>query len=490
VTYVPPKLLADLFLGSMYLAGTAYEEPAPRLERAARWYAELVGAGLEGLPFHVVFDVGSLLLEGPGAPLGVSEWFERYPAPERALRVRYGNGYLQALLERPWFLRAHDLVAGSPEPEVGLVYALEKILGPLAPAGAGEAGLVLQPSRFAHLPWARLGREVAEAGLPGAYAEARARFEAWREQPGMLEGELVAFLERAAMGSTRAVLGELEFFELKHVHRLASRERRLAARHLKKAELLLPEIDLASMGRAPEVEEVDVNLPDEGTYPSGGLGSLSTRGTWENLVPSELVYMGDPGETDLFAVRLAENELLFYTRDGGQLRRRRRRIHLVVDRDPDMQVKFPEHPYSLDRMVEGLVARLAGDVLAAFEGDACTVVVRQRGPGAEESAELLRLRFAEEIGRGEVEVEVQEDLDPEAWAETRRKNYCVWIARDPPLDEAARQRLAAARVVAYGVRLGGGEPAAGMLALPLDEGLLDSMGEVRDHVVQALVGGG
>lgn len=487
--YVPPKLLADLLMGSMYLSGTAFASVSERLERAARWYAELVGQGLEGLPFEVVFDVGSLLLEGPGAPLGVSEWFDRYPAPERALRVRYGNGFLSSLLERPWFLRAHDLVAAAEAPDAAIVFALEHLVGPLGVTREDE--LVLQPSRFAQLPWGRLGREAEEQGLLGTYREALERFEAWSGETGGLTRDLERFLDRAAMQSGRTLLGELEFFELKHLPRLASRERRLAARHLKQAELLLSEVDLATLGRSPEVEEVDVNLPDEGTYPSGGLGSLSTRGTWENLVPSELIYMGPPGVTDLFAVRLAENELLFYTRDGGQLRRRRRRVHLVLDRDEEMRIQFPEHPYPVDRLLEGLLARLIGDVLAAFEGDACAVAVHQRGPGAAESAELLRLRFEEEIHRGEVEVEVTETLDPLAWVERQRKNYCVWFARRPPLGAALRHELEVSRVAAYGVRLGGPAPREADprdLTLPLDETLVPAMEELRDRLVEALVG--
>ena len=430
VRYVPPKVLADLFLGAMYWSGLALPDPEDRLGRAARWYGELVGRGYEGLPFAAVFDLGTLLLEGPAVPLGVREQFDLYPGHERARRVRYGAGYLGAATERPWFLRAHDLIVASQAPDDAVVFALESLLAPLD--AAREDGLVLQPARFPQLPWGRLAREVTEAEPLVAYRESRDRFEAWsREEAGaeadLLGRELDGFAARAGMRGARALLGEVELFELKHIDKLDTRERRLAARQLRRAELLLGEVDLSAMGRPPEVAEVDTDLEDEGTYPSGGLGGLSTRGTWENLVRSELVYMGEKGEVDLFAVRMAENELLFYTRDGGTLRRRRRRVHLVLERDADLGVKFPEHPLPVDRLLEGLLASLIRDLLEAFEGDACRIEVHQRGPGAEASAELLRLRFTEEVDRGEVAVHVVEDLDPEEFAEARRKNYCLWI---------------------------------------------------------------
>lgn len=495
VRYVPPKILADLFLGAMYWSGLALADPGERLGRAARWYGELVGRGYEGLPFAAVFDLGTLLLEGPAVPLGVREHFDLYPGHERARRVRYGAGYLGGTLERPWFLRAHDLIVASQAPDEAVVFALESLLGPLdAPR---DDGLVLQPARFPQLPWGRLGREVAEAEALSVYREARDRLEAWATAEAGAESDLLGreidrFAARAGMRGARALLGEVEMFELKHIDKLDTRERRLAARQLRRAELLLGEVDLSAIGRPPEVAEVDTELEDEGTYPSGGLGGLSTRGSWENLVRSELVYMGEKGEVDLFAIRMAENELLFYTRDGGTLRRRRRRVHLVLERDDDLGVKFPEHPLPVDRLLEGLLASLIRDLLDAFEGDACRIEVHQRGPGAEASAELLALRFAEEVDRGEVALEVVEDLDPVEFAEPRRKNYCIWIGRRPSLGAEARKELEAARVTAVSVRLGGepGEGQDGELGLPLDEEMMAYLGEVRDRLISALMGAG
>lgn len=74
-------------------------------------------------------------------------------------------------------------------------------------------------------------------------------------------------------------------------------------------------------------------LADESTYPAGGFSSVSTVGSIENLVASELGYMEEcpkAGAIDLFDVRYAEGELLYYHRDEAILTRPKRRINLVL----------------------------------------------------------------------------------------------------------------------------------------------------------------
>lgn len=493
--YLPPPQLADYLLGNLYFSGLAHEEGlGPRIERAAHWYAELFGGGLEGIPFPVVYDVGHLLLEGAAAPLAMGRWFERFPASERSLRSRYGNGYLAHLLERPWFLRAHDIVATSEGADRAVVHALDCLLRPLDGAAPGD--LVFQPARFVQLPWGRLGRECEQVGTLAGFAAHREAFQAWNEGGGDLAEGLRAFLDRSTLVSGKTLLGELELFELTHIHALPSRERRLAARQLKQAELLLGNLDQARLGRPREVEQVDTSLTDEGTFPAGGLGALATRGSWENLVRSELLFLGDRDhgeEPDLFAVRFSEGQLLFYTRDGATLRRQRRRFHLYLELDRDLRVKFPEHPMALDRLLLGWMARLAADVLTVFEKDACEVVLGLIGEGAEEAAELLELRFQEEATRGEVAVGLPREIDPETWRDPRRKTVALWASRGGRLDRHVRHSLRVSGVQFLPVQLGEGGEEAGFAeedpVLPLDEELLLRLEEVRDVLLERIVSG-
>ncbi len=62
---------------------------------------------------------------------------------------------------------------------------------------------------------------------------------------------------------------------------------------------------------------------------------MARHGTWENLVASELVFMdtqnNDPRAVDLFDVRYAENELLYYTRDESLIVRPRRVVAFILE---------------------------------------------------------------------------------------------------------------------------------------------------------------
>jgi hypothetical protein len=74
---------------------------------------------------------------------------------------------------------------------------------------------------------------------------------------------------------------------------------------------------------------VMARMTEDEQYPTGGFSAISTSGALENLVSSELIYMErgvGPGRTDLFDLRWAEGELLYYTRDDSLFFRGRRKI--------------------------------------------------------------------------------------------------------------------------------------------------------------------
>lgn len=70
-------------------------------------------------------------------------------------------------------------------------------------------------------------------------------------------------------------------------------------------------------------------LQAEDAYPVGGYTSLATLGSIENLVSSELMYMEQDQDLDLFDVRYASNELLRYLRDENELLREPRGFRFV-----------------------------------------------------------------------------------------------------------------------------------------------------------------
>src|SRR5205823_679693 len=114
--------------------------------------------------------------------------------------------------------------------------------------------------------------------------------------------------------------------------------------------------------QGPHRHDVPTRLLDESTYPVGGFASLSTRGSMESLLQSQLAYMEkidviDPltlpspppggGEgngyslalseeegrvraPDLFDAKYLRDELLYYSRDENEFLRRRRTFAFML----------------------------------------------------------------------------------------------------------------------------------------------------------------
>lgn len=74
-------------------------------------------------------------------------------------------------------------------------------------------------------------------------------------------------------------------------------------------------------------------IEEDSAYPIGGFSSISNAGAIENMVTSELAYMEDEGskDMDMFDLRWAEGELLYYSRDEGAFHRERRMMQILVD---------------------------------------------------------------------------------------------------------------------------------------------------------------
>lgn len=123
------------------------------------------------------------------------------------------------------------------------------------------------------------------------------------------------------------LLGIEDVFELEHKTALLEFGQRIALRQLVQAstrlESLLPQNKVNPLrGR----QELPTRVLDEDTYPIGGYSSISTRGTIESLLHSQLAYMEPDGEErpDLFDIKFVRDELLYYSRDENQFLRRRR----------------------------------------------------------------------------------------------------------------------------------------------------------------------
>ena len=171
--------------------------------------------------------------------------------------------------------------------------------------------------------------------------------------PGVRE----ALAKRVAHIARRPVAGftSAHVHLVRHLPALSSRAQRVAVDQVMEAAALfdaeVPRRVRARTRSGPVVSAIH----DEGRFPAGGFAGITTHGSPENLVASELVYMENGPHMDLFDVRYAEGELLYYTRDEAIHVRERRAIHVWLASDlVQARVKDPGLPYQ--RLVVALGA--------------------------------------------------------------------------------------------------------------------------------------
>ena len=367
-------------------------------------------------PPGMILDLGALALGGADS------------------RIRTPTSDDPALADalRGWADRVVARIAGEP--------GLDRVADALR-------SLAPEPQRTA-LAWWVCG-VLARLDPPGADvlpARVRALADAWPEPTD--EAEDLAALAAAYVVATHRVVrvdqwvGPADAFVVGAIDRLGSHGRRVAFAQLVDAaatlDRLLPQrIRRSGATRGP----LPTRIQAESAFPAGGFASVSTSGALENLVTSELIYMEDRRELDLFDLRWAEGELLYYARDEGAFTREPREIAWLIG--PDLAgARFRDPGSPVQRHLMALAAAVAGTlrlarVLAEQELAVRLVFLTERGesPLAAESG-LAALALRDAIARGVASVET---LDPiVAWeslaaAAGRAHVDAIWLsAEDPP----------------------------------------------------------
>jgi vWA domain found in the FtsH ternary systems/N-terminal helical region fused to the FtsH ternary system vWA domain len=309
--------------------------PATTLKPALEWALAIVSGGSLLPPVCLVADLGNVAFgrdleqrgnrEAPGVP-GV---------PAELLRM-YEDHVLGKVYADWTFSRAGDALRRYPEDRRGrgLAFVLEQFR-----QRAGFAGAELSPA------WVRT---LMESQPDPALAAARQQLHDHGLHP-LLARLLDALL--AAARRTAEVLGPEDVFELEHGTALDELSQRLALRQVLQAahrfEERLPHHRLRPLaGR----HEVPTHVLDEDTYPVGGYSSLSTRGSIESLLHSQLAYMEKDSRPDLFDLKYLRDELLYYARDENQFLRRRRHFAFVLF--PDLvHTRFKDAALPYQRVV-------------------------------------------------------------------------------------------------------------------------------------------
>jgi hypothetical protein len=394
-------------------------------------------------PVGVVADLGALLF---GASLGALrvradgvEDGTRDPGLASAVR-RYEDALLGRLATDARIASAGMAVLRLPaelHPQaVGVL-----VSGVLASIGYG-GGLAMAPGTVRTLT-ERTPTETVRRGFSSLRNDAETR--------RRLRDDYVALASCAQRA--REVLRAADLFALENLAVLGSLAQRLAiAEVVRAAEAMTEALPRSLPRRARKRGASATRLLDENVYPAGGFGGVSTSGSLENLVTSELVYMDPPHappgasaavarrerpDVDLFDVRLLEGELLYYTRDEA-IHVRRRRI-VVVALDPSLvraRVKDPEAPWQRLVAALGVLFVVTQQLAALLEEESLTIEVAflRDAEGLEPLGEergLVRLLLREWIDRHVVDVTVRTWADVLESARDRARSALVdvvWMA--------------------------------------------------------------
>jgi hypothetical protein len=310
--------------------------PRPGDVRAAlEWALEIVASGRELPPPGFLADLGHVALgQEPDAPPGGAG----LPVPGLPVNLlRTYEDHVLGKFYADWtFGRASD--------------ALRRYRG--RDRARGLAFLVQRFAERAGFHGVRLSPTIVKAALETPPDELRTQ--GWDSLSR--DGPHVALVPQyemliAAARRTAEVLGPEDISQLERGTALKPEGEQLAERQvLQAAGLLEAALPRHRLRPRPRRLEVPTRILDEDTYPVGGFSSLSTRGSVESLLHSQLAYMEKDERPDLFDIKYLRDELLYYSRDENQFLRRRRTFVFVLYPDLD-QTRFKDRGLEFQRGV-------------------------------------------------------------------------------------------------------------------------------------------
>ncbi len=394
-----PQEARIFLLQGMWLS-RAVAPAADSLGAALAWALEIAAAGDPLPPLGFLADLGHIVL----AQDQVSPSKELASAPGLGVELarRYEDYVLGKAYGDPSFERGAGAVVAfqGRDRARAMAYLLKHVA-----LRAGLGGAVLSPA---------VVKSVSEEPAETALAEG---WESLRRDG--VTPSLIASYERLVrrVRDLGELLGPEDLFELESGTALIEFGQRLALRQTLQAETQLASGLPEQRPRAAALREAPTNLLDEDTFPIGGYTSISTRGSIESLLHSQLAYMEETEDFDLFDVKFLRNELFYYSRDENQFFRRRRTFLIALD--PSLaatRFKDPQAPWQRIILTLGLLLAARRTLINWLSEEALVfefLFVRQKGappshdPLTPERA-LLETLFEEQIANGQVVVEPME----------------------------------------------------------------------------------
>ncbi len=386
---VLPALLASMSM-------VAADEALPRAALdALRWLFLITSEGHDHIPLFLVHDLGHLLVRGRDLRFASSRHVSTWSDEERAVRLAYEDRVVARWATDATVLEAHVAVSGTP-------------LALRDRAVAHAVALALAPL-LAELPLPRLNPAHVRALVDSEdVRDAMSSVEQIRD--AVDEAQAADALDALARCQTvlaaRRLYGEAELWDIAHLEDVPSESARRALRDVHAVSARVGAAPPGALLALRRVREVPLDKESADAYPAGGFDAVSTKGVFENLVRSEVAYVGAgidddasaAGErpVDLFDVRFAEGGLLYYTRDESPLLEERRVLTLVVDRAPELRHKLPELSAQTLVLVLGLCTRLQADLVHGLGplGSFVTVALGHGTPSSKEEQAVVQEELA------------------------------------------------------------------------------------------------
>jgi len=371
----------------------AVRPSAASIRPALEWAMEVVSSGHALPPIGFVADVGNIAFGADNEHR--SKEMLAVPGWPPALARTYEDHVLGKLYSDWMFERAADALRKytGKDRTKGLSYVLNQIRD-----RSGISGVTLPPAVIRTLLSAN-AEDVLSTGWGGLLRDGPSELQIRHyEELASIGRRMSDFLVKEDIDALedRSALGDMgQYVALRQIRQTTARiESRLPIRPVK---------PLA--GR----KEVPTRILDEDQYPVGGYTSISTRGSIESLLHSQLAYMENE-PPDLFDMKFIRDELFYYSRDENQYLRRRRAFVFVLF--PDLiatRFKDPELPHQRIVMIQSAIMALIHRITEWLNTDAIRFEVLfvqdgEKKPLSEE-ATLMELLLREPIERGDGSVQ-------------------------------------------------------------------------------------
>lgn len=405
-------------------------------------YIKVLGDGLYHVPFALLFDLRNLVEYGYDLPFTSGDAL----GFDTDLRDRYSNTVLNRLLRERVFTKALELIHSFKQHEDGsfkeradrLVYLLVSKLAPYWPKS-----LIVNAAH------------IRSVGVDAVFDEKiQTAINAWENFVGEKEkrshldwsGELTLFLDSlsgvvksdAGRMVWRDLLSEEDFFELENLEALNRDFLRYGVKNILAVRSQISTLDPSMVQLNEESSEAESNFLDDQHFQVGGISGISTKGKPSNMLSSEFVYMDEPADEgksfDLFTMRVALNQALYYTREDGQCLRKRRKLAFILDLSKPLNVKYPDHKYQVGTMAAGFLLSFIRDIETLFEGDSVIFSLNVVGPDTEyvqEQLKVMELLLNVPVKRGLMTISHSYDLSVNTMGSKSRKTYGILFSSNP-----------------------------------------------------------